>query len=288
MTIYRYLRTAGLGRERFLDIQSKAEEALGAFVYEVTPLNRRREISYRLTTSEGVLKLFFCESHSSAPIVHMLLNTLSHAGFCPAPLAFSDNFVIVPWVDGISLKTIGKHDARWRLLSMLEIIHSHPIPRLITHHDNKAPYLARLVNRTLCVRNPLMQERLERVRLLLAAPPVVGEQPGLLHTDLTVQNVVLTTTDTSLAIDNEAVTVGLGRAFDVWHAAESIYSLKNTKEMYEFVREYERRVPGSSVLSSSEYWLGVCWVKKALKAYASYRFVKASRALDRGLHLLTR
>lgn len=96
----------------------------------------------------------------------------------------------------------------------------------------------------------------------------------MLHSDITASNVVLTSAQESVAIDNESVSQGRGRALDVWVTASSLYSWKELACVPALVAEYDKRLPGSKVIDMKNFFMGILLLRKALKARERHRYYK--------------
>lgn len=259
-------------------------------IISIELLNPRRRNSFQIKTKQGTFKAFFCQSSAEANLVAQLLEALGPKGEGVTPGVFLQRgaLLVSPWVEGQPLGARLAIDRERDLLYLLRQVHGASIPLVDGGRKiSGSPYIPMLCDRLLRAQYLLGQTKVLDLRESLIQLEPREARPSVLHLDLTVGNVVISPSGQALIIDNEALSIGNGRAFDAWHAADSIFSLKKPDKMINFVCKYDQLAPGSKAVEYASYWLGVCWAKKALKSLESGRLIKGRRALERARRIIS-
>ena len=243
-------------------------------------LNPRRAVSFRVDTTTLSYKVFRCESHEPADRLISLLDSLaaSNGRPVPQPLARVQDWIVMPWVKGASVASLDKGVTSQYLLELLIGIHSVQPPHSLAWRSHVSPYLLRLEARvSRAASGPfgmLFRRALPFISQGMAQLP---SEESILHSDVTPHNVVMTAAGQCCLIDNEAVSLGSGRAVDAWICASSLYSWEGVAEVPALIRAYDQRLPGSAVLERKGFFMGVLLIKKALKARSRYQYIKQNR-----------
>ncbi|TVP93649.1 MAG: hypothetical protein EA347_00180 [Thioalkalivibrio sp.] len=87
-------------------------------------------------------------------------------------------------------------------------------------------------------------------------------------------NVVLSDTG-PVVIDNDAIAIGFGREFDVWHTAEAVYGHRNGRAMSQYVRAYQERSLAPALQAEKPLWDDFRRLRRVMKAIEKGRFFKA-------------
>lgn len=289
------LRKVFFRRRNQLQSESRVLELLGPSLRErvvsIKPLNASRNNSFIIRTDEETFKAFFCRSRAEANQVGRLLKVLGPkgVGITPGVLVHHGELLVSPWIEGRLLSDFPGGERELHLLDLLTKLHRATAPLSGLELDRclaGSPYIVRLRERLLGASVWLGRRRVLELEKELAELEPLEIFPSILHVDLTVDNVVITPEGDGLIIDNEALSVGNGRGFDVWHAAESLFSLRRVDRILVFVEKYDDLVPGSTALSYGNYWHGVCWAKKSLKALESGQLYKARKAIKKARALI--
>lgn len=260
-----------------------AETLLATPVQSIRSLNPRRAVSFRVETASGFFKVFYCHYYAEAPLVHRLLETLDKAGLpVPASQGYLDDLLVTAWKDGPGLNNEPTPEAAKRLLTVLVKLHTIPLPNDL-ERTNNTPWADRLGRRLVEAGKAFAPVQTEQMLRMLESPPGREQYPSLLHLDLTQDNALQTPSGLAAPIDNEALCIGHGRAFDVWHCAESLYPPRNDSNMMAFIEEYDRRCPGSGAVEHQAFWKGIYWLKKALKAREKGHRLKARWRMRKAL-----
>lgn len=284
------MRSVSMNSTGINDASAVVSKFFGESPLEVRPLNEKRSNSFFVFLKSGRYKAFRCVSHSDSELVFQLLVCLASTKrpSFPCPVGVLGEWVFVDWVEGSPLKESRTTNLCKEILldGLVEVHAKRPSDELVAKELGN-PYLARLVERAWVASSCGIGRYLKRLCYRLTDVDIGSDcAPSFLHTDLTVDNVVVSSDGAPCIIDNEALTIGTARALDAWISAASLFPLKKGRKLLEFVEQYDKRLPGSDAVENADQYLGLMWTRKALKSYQSSAYLKSFVEAQRALRLI--
>jgi|GEM_PF-6760849 len=251
-------------------------------ISEAKILNHHGLLSLKVVAGGRPLKVAECTCEYRAQLAEEALKLVAASGGpVPAFLGRSGTVIIAEWVEGRLCRDEPPARQQEILLSCQVALSRTVIPEHLTSECHPI-HLNQLAERLrVNGRRVLSRERIERILDGLWQRLPAAEGCCIIHPDLTPVNVVVSDRG-PVIIDNEVIGIGVGREFDVWHSAESLYGYRDQAGMARYARDYDKQCPTPTLFASQALWDDFRQLRRGLKAIEKGRLIKASRLL-RGL-----
>lgn len=258
-----------------LAVRPALEKLLPAPAESIELLSRRGFLSLRVFAGGQHFKVAECRSSEQALLAEAALMQARHAGG-PVPefVGREQAVIATDWVEGSNVAHEPCSRQKEILLDCQVALHGTPLD---DGWEAGARYvhLEALSDRFRRMAPPVFNEKeIQKALAKLWKGVPAASAVSVLHPDLIPANVVLADHG-PVVIDNEAITIGYGREFDIWHTAESLCGHRNDRGMARYVNEYHDRFPCPSALERKPVWDGFRRLRRVMKALEKGRRIKA-------------
>ena len=275
-----FRKSSGEGRKKKgKQIERIVRRELGARVERIEHLKRGKtgNDSFRLRLRDRSLKCYECWTPEYARKIRDLTETLLKQGVSmPRILATSGRFVVSDWTEGETLTIDAvKSDGALvdRLVRYQADIHRCSIPSTLVDGWKEDHYLMYIFVRFLLYGRAHFagEELMGIVRDVYARRPEFSLR--VTHPDFTVQNIVRTSDDRLMIVDNETLNVDRGYEYDLLNAKTLLFE-GDRKGQDGYLESYARYGDLGTLTSHTGFWDRL-WTVRLAGSYFQMGLVEA-------------